>query len=124
MRLFKAMIVILLLSQPLILQARGGGGTNLGTGSASYYSNEFAGRRTANGESFNPKALTAAHRTASFGSKIHVTNLGNGKEVVVRVNDRGPWTRGRIIDLSHAAAKKLGMLSSGTARVKLVLLPD
>jgi rare lipoprotein A len=130
MRLFKVMIVCLLMTQPLILQARGNGGgdgganlgTNLGTGAASYYSNEFAGRRTASGEAFNPKALTAAHRTAAFGSRIRVTNLGNGKQVTVRVNDRGPWTKGRIIDLSYAAAQKLGMHRSGTARVRLNLV--
>jgi rare lipoprotein A len=94
----------------------------LGSGIASYYGREFAGKRTANGEVFNPSALTAAHRSAAFGSRIRVTNLSNGKDVIVRVNDRGPWTGGRIIDLSHAAASKLGMLNSGTARVRLTKL--
>ncbi len=132
MRIFRVIIVCLLMTQPLILQARGSGsgsgdgganlGTNLGTGGASYYSNEFAGRRTASGETFNPKALTAAHRTAPFGSHIQVTNLSNSKQVTVRVNDRGPWTKGRIIDLSYAAAQKLGMHHSGTARVRLTLV--
>ncbi len=121
MRLLKALIASLLLTQPLGLQARGGGG-DLGSGNASYYSNEFAGRRTASGEKFNPQALTAAHRTAPFGSRIRVTHLGNGKEVVVRVNDRGPWARGRIIDLSYAAAQKIGLHHSGTAKVRLTLL--
>ncbi len=91
----------------------------LGSGMASFYSNEFAGRRTANGEIFNPSAFTAAHRSAPFGSRIQVTNVANGKNVVVRINDRGPWTGGRVIDLSYAAAKKIGMINSGTARVKL-----
>ncbi len=121
MRIFKAAFASLLLTQPLVLLARAGG-ADLGTGSASYYSNEFAGRRTASGEAFNPKALTAAHRTARFGSNIRVTHLGNGREVVVRINDRGPWTRGRIIDLSYAAAKKIGLHHSGTAKVKLTLI--
>jgi rare lipoprotein A len=71
---------------------------------------------------FNPNALTAAHRTAAFGSLIRVTHLGNGKEVTVRVNDRGPFTRGRIIDISYAAAKKIGMHHSGTAKVRLTLV--
>jgi rare lipoprotein A len=96
--------------------------SDLGSGVASYYGREFAGKRTASGEAFKPSALTAAHRSAPFGSRIRVTNLSNGKQVIVRVNDRGPWTRGRIIDLSHAAASKLGMLGRGTARVKLSAL--
>ena len=94
----------------------------LGSGIASYYGHEFAGKRTANGEIFNPASLTAAHRSAAFGSRIRVTNIANGRDVIVRVNDRGPWTGGRIIDVSHAAAKQLGMLGSGTARVKLSAL--
>jgi rare lipoprotein A len=121
-QLFKAALTALLLTQPLVLQARGSGGADLGTGKASYYSNEFAGQRTASGERFNPGALTAAHRTAPFGSHIRVTHLGNGKSVVVRVNDRGPFVRGRIIDLSYAAAKKIGLHHSGTARVRLTMV--
>jgi rare lipoprotein A len=122
MRLFKAMIVSMLLMQPLILQAHKYHETDLGIGGASYYNNEFAGRRTASGEAFDPKDLTAAHRTAPFGSHIRVTNLGNGMEVIVRVNDRGPWSGARIIDLSYAAAKQIGMHRSGTAKVKLTLV--
>lgn len=95
---------------------------DLGSGIASYYGNGFAGKRTASGETFNPSDLTAAHRSAPFGSRIRVTNLANGKDVVVRVNDRGPWTGGRVIDVSHAAAKKLDMIARGTVRVKLTLL--
>jgi rare lipoprotein A len=121
MRFFNMILAGLLLTQPFLLQARSGG-DDLGTGGASYYSHEFAGRRTASGETFNPNALTAAHRTAAFGSVIRVTHLGNGKEVTVRVNDRGPFTRGRIIDISYAAAKKIGMHQSGTAKVRLTLL--
>jgi rare lipoprotein A len=126
MRIIYAIFAGLLLTQPIDLQARGDakskGGKELGSGSASYYSNEFAGRRTASGETFNPKALTAAHRTAAFGTRIRVTHLGNGKQVTVRINDRGPFTRGRIIDLSYAAAKQIGMHHSGTAKVKLTLV--
>jgi len=97
-------------------------GTAIGTGHASYYGDEFAGQQTANGETFNPSALTAAHKTLPFGSKVKVTNTANGKSVVVRVNDRGPYVAGRLIDLSHAAAKKIGMVGSGTANVRLELL--
>jgi rare lipoprotein A len=96
----------------------------LGSGHASYYSHEFAGKRTASGETFNPNALTAAHRTVAFGSKVRVTNLANGKDVVVRVNDRGPWTKGRIIDISYAAAKQIGMHRSGTATVRLDMISN
>jgi rare lipoprotein A len=98
------------------------GGKHLGTGQASYYGHEFAGRRTANGERYSPNAMTAAHRTAPFGSRILVTHLGNGRQVTVRINDRGPWKRGRIIDLSYSAAQKIGMHKSGTAQVKLTLV--
>ena len=91
---------------------------------ASYYGNEFAGKRTANGEKFNPHGLTAAHRTLAFGTKVRVTNLTNGKDVVVRVNDRGPWGRGRVIDISLGAAKKIGMHRSGTAKVRMTLVSD
>jgi rare lipoprotein A len=89
----------------------------IGEGVASYYGNELAGNRTANGERFDPNGLTAAHRTLPMGSKLRVTNKSNGKSVVVRVNDRGPFARGRILDVSLGAAKKIGMVRSGTARV-------
>lgn len=100
------------------------GQKDLGSGVASYYASKFAGRRTANGETYRPAALTAAHRTAPFGSKVRVTHLGSGKHVVVRINDRGPHVKGRIIDLSYAAAQKIGLTRSGTARVKLTLVGD
>lgn len=91
----------------------------LGTGVASYYGRRFHGRRTANGERFNMRAMTAAHRTLPFGTRVRVTNPRNGRSVVVRVNDRGPFIRGRSIDLSRAAAEKIGMISRGHATVKL-----
>lgn len=88
-------------------------------GTASYYGKAHHGKRTASGERFNLNALTAAHRTLPFGTRVKVTNLDNGRSVVVRINDRGPFRRGRIIDLSRAAAEQLNMLRSGTAPVRL-----
>ncbi|MBC3300595.1 septal ring lytic transglycosylase RlpA family protein [Pseudomonas sp. SWRI18] len=89
------------------------------TGTASYYGAKHHGKRTASGEPFNQNALTAAHRRLPFGTQVKVTNLNNDKSVVVRINDRGPHTRGRLIDLSRKAAEQLGMLGSGTARVRV-----
>ena len=86
------------------------------SGMASFY----GGGRTASGEVSGPKAYTAAHRTLPFGTLVRVTNTRNGKTVVVRINDRGPFGRGRIIDLSQAAARELGMIDSGTASVDVV----
>ena len=97
-------------------------GRLLGTGIASYYGKAFAGRPTASGERFNPQHLTAAHRTLPFGSKVRVTNPNNGKWVVVRINDRGPFIRGRTIDLSRAAAEQIGLIRSGHGKVELSLL--
>lgn len=85
------------------------------SGIASWYS--LPGQRTANGERMNPNAMTAAHKTLPFGSVVKVTNLDNGKAVHVRINDRGPYIKGRVIDLSKAAAKAIGMLPRGTAHV-------
>jgi rare lipoprotein A len=89
------------------------------TGIASYYK---SGKQTANGERFNPNGLTAAHRTLPFGTKVRVTNLRNGKSVVVRINDRGPFIRGRVIDLSLGAAIFVGMTKSGVAKVTYSIL--
>ena len=89
---------------------------------ASWYGPGFHGRRTANGERFNQNDLTAAHRSLPFGTKVKVTNLRNGRSVVVRVNDRGPFSRGRIIDLSKAAARIIGVFQSGSAPVLLEVL--
>jgi len=91
-------------------------------GVASYYGEEFNGRPTASGEIFDMNALTAAHRTLPLGTKVRVTNLENGRTVVVKINDRGPFVDGRILDLSKAAAKELGLLESGTAIVKIVMV--
>lgn len=88
-------------------------------GIASWYGPGFAGRRTASGDIFDPNQLTAAHRTLPFGTHVKVTNMDNGRTVVVRINDRGPFKAGRIIDLSRAAAERIGMLGSGTVRVMI-----
>jgi rare lipoprotein A len=89
------------------------------TGLASYYGKKFHGRRTASGERYNMNALTAAHRSLKFGSRVKVTNLKTKRSVVVRVNDRGPFVRGRIIDLFWAAAKRIGMIGDGVVRVEV-----
>lgn len=98
--------------------------TILGRGSASYYAAKFDGRRTASGERFDNDDMTAAHRTLPFGSLVRVTNPANGRSVIVRVNDRGPFTRGRLIDVSRAAAEELGMVARGHANVELALIAD
>ncbi|KAA0971335.1 septal ring lytic transglycosylase RlpA family protein [Pseudomonas sp. ANT_H12B] len=94
------------------------------TGTASYYGAKHHGKRTASGERFNKNSLTAAHRQLPFGTRVKVTNLNNDKSCVVRINDRGPYTRGRLIDVSHEAAEQLGMLRSGTAKVRVQALDD
>jgi rare lipoprotein A len=88
-------------------------------GTASFYAGQFHGRKTANGETFNMDQLTAAHPSLPFGTWVRVTNLSNGKDVVVRINDRGPFVKGRIIDLSASAAKKIGIMQTGVVQVKL-----
>ncbi len=91
-------------------------------GSASWYGPGFNGRRTANGETFNQYALTAAHRTLPFGTRVMVTNLYTGRQVVVRINDRGPYSGNRIIDLSKGAAAEIGLVSSGVGTVQVDVL--
>ncbi len=88
-------------------------------GIASYYSDYYEGRQTANGEIFKHSKETAAHKTLPFGTKVEVTNLKNNKTVVVRINDRGPYVKGRIIDLTKTAAKEIDMLGDGVAKVKI-----
>ena len=95
-------------------------GRELGSGVASWYGAEFAGRRTANGERFNPSEYTAAHRTLPFGSKVRVSR--GDKSVVVRINDRGPFHGNRVIDLSRAAAAEIGLVSAGRGEVTLALV--
>jgi rare lipoprotein A len=92
-------------------------------GLASYYGRKFHGQRTASGERYDMHALTAAHPGLEFGSRVEVTNLKNGRKVQVRINDRGPFIKGRIIDLSYAAAKQIGMLSQGVVKVRIRAVP-
>ncbi|MCW0197249.1 septal ring lytic transglycosylase RlpA family protein [Sphingopyxis sp.] len=131
MRAFSAVLIPLLLTVSAAAQeaqtndepaAEVEQATEIDGGMASYYGDELAGNRTASGERFDPDELTAAHRSLPFGSLVRVTNVANGDSVVVRINDRGPFSRGRVIDISHAAARQIGMHRSGTARVKLALL--
>ncbi len=89
------------------------------TGKASFYADKFKGRKTASGQIFRQNKRTAAHKTLPFGTKVKVTNLSNGKTVKVRINDRGPFVSGRIIDLSKKAARKLNMIDAGVSNVKI-----
>lgn len=91
-------------------------------GIASYYAHDFHGKKTANGETYDMHKMTAAHRSYPFNTKVKVTNLDNGKSVVVRVNDRGPFKLERIMDLSFGAAEALEMTKTGTAKVRLEVL--
>lgn len=91
-------------------------------GNASWYGSSFHGRKTASGESYDMHEFTGAHKDLPFGTLIKVRNLRNGKEVVVRVNDRGPYVKSRIVDLSRAAASVLGIVSRGTARVSIQVI--
>ena len=91
-------------------------------GIASYYGRKFHRKKTASGERFNMYGLTAAHRTLPFNTRIKVTNLENNKSVIVRVNDRGPFKKDRVVDLSYKAAKKIGLIQKGTARVRIKIL--
>ena len=92
------------------------------TGIASYYGRKFHGRSTASGERFDMHAMTAAHPSLPFGTMVRVTRLKNNRSVTVRINDRGPFVRGRIIDLSLAAAKKIDMLADGLSRVRIAVI--
>lgn len=91
-------------------------------GVASWYGRKFHGRKTSNGEVYNMYAMSAAHKTLPIGTHVKVTHLGSGRHIIVRVNDRGPFVAGRIIDLSFAAAKQIGIVDSGTAMVKIEAL--
>jgi rare lipoprotein A len=89
------------------------------TGVASYYNDRHQGKKTASGELYQNTKFTAAHRSLPFGTEVKVTNLSNGKTVTVRVNDRGPYAKGRLIDLSKVAAKEIGLIQMGIAKVKI-----
>ncbi|PEN13617.1 septal ring lytic transglycosylase RlpA family lipoprotein [Longibacter salinarum] len=91
-------------------------------GEASYYADKFVGRQTASGEVYTHRKLTAAHRTLPFGTRVRVTRLDNGKQVTVRINDRGPFKRGRIIDLSKSAARQIDLVTAGVTDVEIEVL--
>lgn len=90
-------------------------------GQASFYADRYHGRRTASGEAYDRNALTAAHRSLPFGTQVRVTRLDNGRQTLVRINDRGPFVRGRVIDLSRRGAEELDMLGRGVVKVRLSL---
>ncbi|MEX0680198.1 MAG: septal ring lytic transglycosylase RlpA family protein [Balneolales bacterium] len=97
-------------------------GNIIDQGEASWYGPGFHGRQTANGETYDQNKLTAAHRTLPFNTVIRVVNLDNGKSIHVRINDRGPYARGRVIDLSREAARRIDMIDTGVAPVRLILI--
>nr|WP_127752718.1 MULTISPECIES: septal ring lytic transglycosylase RlpA family protein [unclassified Devosia] len=122
-KIFKAAAVALsltLAAVPMAPQAFAKDSTLSGV--ASWYGPGFHGRTTANGEKYNMHQLTAAHKSLKFGTKVRVTNKKNGKSVIVRINDRGPYVGSRIIDLSKGAAQAIGMIGSGTASVTVEIL--
>jgi rare lipoprotein A len=102
--------------------AKSGGGSEYQSGMASWYGGNFHGRKTANGETYDMNEMTAAHKTLPFGTRVRVTNTRNGDYVDVRINDRGPFVGGRIIDLSRAAASDIGLMNSGVTHVKVAIL--
>jgi|ERR1041385_1191878 rare lipoprotein A len=113
-------------SRPHPAEGGGGGYSSTEEGMASYYAEEFNGRQTSNGETYDMNKFTAAHRTLPFNTRVRVTNTLSGKSVIVRINDRGPFKGDRIIDLSLAAAKAIELIGTGTApvRVEVVQLGD
>ena len=117
----KFKFINLIASVLLIMLAACGGSKSAFTqsGQGSYYADKFAGKRTASGTPYRPGKLTAAHNTLPFGTKIKVTNTRTGRSVKVTVNDRGPHVKGRIVDLSKKAARKIGLVDAGVAPVQL-----
>lgn len=119
--LFVLIIVLLSGCRPKVDYLPGG---NVQTGIASWYGGEFHGKRTSSREVYDMNDLTAAHNTLPLGTFVAVTNLNNGQSVVVRINDRGPFVKDRVIDLSYAAARALDMIGTGTAPVRIEVLAD
>jgi rare lipoprotein A len=117
-------VLAILVFTPFNAVASGHHRTQALQGTASYYGGRFHGRKTASGERFNQNAMTAAHKTLPLGTKVRVTNLRNGETVDVKINDRGPYIKGRIIDLSKGAARRLGMIRSGIAKVRLEVVSE
>jgi rare lipoprotein A len=91
-------------------------------GIASFYSDVFQGKKTASGELYDRNKLTAAHKTLAFGTKVKITDLENGKSVIVTITDRGPQSKKRMVDLSYAAAEKIGLIDAGLSKVRLELI--
>jgi rare lipoprotein A len=120
-KILTAALVAILISLPMSASARVKKG-HTQKGIASYYHDALHGRKTASGEVYNKRILSAAHKSLPLGTKVRVTKVSNGKSIVVRVNDRGPFVKGRIIDLSRRAARKLGIISSGVAKVQVEVL--
>jgi len=120
-KLLTLTIVAILISAPTLASARLKEGQTQ-RGVASYYHDSFQGNRTASGEIYRKRVRSAAHKSLPLGTKVRVTKLSNGKSVVVRINDRGPFVKGRIIDLSRRAARDLGILKNGVAKVKVEVL--
>lgn len=112
----------LAVSAPLVATSQEPQQEEIQVGMASWYGDELAGNATASGEAFRPNKLTAAHPSLPLGTRARVKNLENGRTVVVRINDRGPFAKNRIIDLSEKAAQQLGMIDDGVARVRIVPL--
>ncbi len=129
MRLLRTMILLISLTALAACAgstrdpAEVGGVTSQETGLASYYGHQYHGRTTANGETYDENAMTAAHRTLPFGTRVRVTNLENGKEVLLRINDRGPFVEGRIIDVSWRAAQDLDFVREGVVKARVEVLP-
>ena len=120
MKIFKLILVVFLYVMQGMLQAAFAAAIQ--EGEASYYDDSLNGSETASGGVYDKNALTAAHRSLPFGTKVRVTNMETGQSVEVVINDRGPYAKGRIIDLSSAAAKQLGLIDAGHAKVRLEVI--
>jgi rare lipoprotein A len=120
-KLFLGGALAFLAMTPLIAAATKSPG-HTQNGVASYYHDSLHGRRTASGERYNKTAFTAAHKTLPLGSKVRVTDVKTGKSIIVKINDRGPFVKGRIIDLSRRAARELGMIRKGLAKVRVQVI--
>lgn len=118
-----ALLALITLTLAGCRTTRSGAGDGLGEGLASFYGAGLHGRPTANGERFDKEQLTAAHRTLPFGTCVRVLSISTGRTVDVRINDRGPFVGDRLIDVSEAAARELGMISAGVGRVRLTRCP-
>jgi len=120
-KILTALVIAILISLPMSASARVKEGYTE-KGMASYYHDRFNGRRTASGEIYNKRVRSAAHKSLPLGTKVRVTKVKSGKSIVVRINDRGPFAKGRIIDLSRRAARDLGIINSGVAKVEVEVL--